>query len=130
LGRRTSSEVNQILLHEVGVVLDLQSLREVLGVALNVQKEGSDVVADAEGLHQTLLIALLHGVVGVLERSLAGRELVVLVEKAGWVADGGVDILERDREVDDVEIEVLKAPIRELLLEDWLDALLVVERVP
>ena len=32
--------------------------------------------------------------------------------------------------MDDVEVEVVDAPVLQLLLGDWLDTLLVVERIP
>jgi hypothetical protein len=42
----------------------------------------------------------------------------------------GGHVFERDGEVDEVEVEVVDAPVRELLLGDGLDLLGVVERVP
>ena len=40
---------------------------------------------------------------------------------AGWVADRGVDVFQGDGEVDDVEVEVVDAPVGELLAADWLE---------
>jgi hypothetical protein len=51
-------------------------------------------------------------------------------EPAGRVAYFGSDIFDSDGEVDQVEIEVVDAPVRELLARDWLDLFGVVERVP
>jgi len=49
---------------------------------------------------------------------------------ARGVADRGVDILEGDGEVDEIEVEVVDAPVGELLADDGLDALTIVEGVP
>jgi hypothetical protein len=51
-------------------------------------------------------------------------------EPAGRVAYFGSNIFDSDGEVDQVEIEVVNTPVRELLACDWLDLLGVVERVP
>ena len=119
------AQVQEILLDEVWVMLDLEGLREVLGVALDVEEQGAVVVADADVLDQTLLVQLLHRTVGVLERSLGGAGVAVLVGPAGRVADRGVDVFDGDREVDHVEIEVFDAVVLELLLADWLDLVVV-----
>lgn len=42
------AQIKQVLLYEVRVVLDLESLRHDLGVALDVQDQGASVVADAD----------------------------------------------------------------------------------
>lgn len=65
------AKVQEILLDEVWVMLDLKGLRHVLGVSLDVKEEGPVVVADSDGLDEALLIKLLHGVIGLLERGLA-----------------------------------------------------------
>jgi len=51
-------------------------------------------------------------------------------EPARWVAHLGVDVLERDGEVDDVQVEVVDAPVGQLLLADGLDLLALVECLP
>jgi hypothetical protein len=51
-------------------------------------------------------------------------------EPTGRVACLGVDVLEGDGEVDEVEVEVVNAPVLELLLADGLDLLAVVEGLP
>jgi hypothetical protein len=93
------AELEERLLGEVRVVLDLESLRELLGVAEQVEEESAVVVADAERLDQAGLVESLHGVVGLFERGVAKLDLVVLVVEARRVPDGRVDVLEGNREV-------------------------------
>lgn len=112
------------------MVFDLQGLRHDLGVALDVENQRAVVVGNTNGLDETLVIQLLHGVVGLFQWCLAQRQFVVLVEEARWVADRWIDVFEGDWEVDDVEVEVVDLPVLELLLANRLHALLVVERVP
>ena len=50
--------------------------------------------------------------------ALPGVDFVVFVGEAGRVADGGVDVFQGDGEVDNVQVEVVDAPVRELLLAD------------
>lgn len=53
-----------------------------------------------------------------MERGVDKADLAVRIAPPGWVADGRVDVREGDREVDDVEVKVLEAPVLELLLAD------------
>jgi hypothetical protein len=48
----------------------------------------------------------------------------------GWVAYLGVDVLEGDGEVDDVQVEVVDTPVGQLLAADGLDLLTLVESLP
>lgn len=93
------AELEERLLGEVGVVLDLEGLRELLGVAEQIKEKSAVVVADAERLDQAGVVESLHGVVGLFQRGVAELDLVVLVVEAGRVPHGRVDILECDREV-------------------------------
>ena len=93
------AELEERLLGQVGVVFDLESLRELLGVAEQVEEKSTVVVADAERLDQAGLVESLHGVIGLFESGVAELDLVVLVVEARRVPDGRVDILECDREV-------------------------------
>ena len=81
------AELEERLLSEVWVVLNLESLGQLLCVAEEVKEKSAVVVADAEGLDQTLLVKSLHGVVGLLEGGVAELDLVVLVEESGRVAN-------------------------------------------
>ena len=123
-------EVHERLLGKVWVVLDLESLWESLGVASEVHDGLTVVVGDTNALGQTLLVELLHGLPGSGKRGLGLSDLAVLVVPAWWVADRWVNVLQGDWEVDNVEVKVVDTPVLELLLADWLDALVVVERVP
>lgn len=55
---------------------------------------------------------------------------LAIVVPARWVADLGVDVFEGDGEVDEVEVEVVDAPVGKLLADDGLDLLAVVEGLP
>ena len=123
-------EVEQLLLDEVGVVLDLEGGRADLGVAEEVVDQLALEVGDADALGEAGGDEGLEGAPGLLDGGLAGADLVALIVPAGGVADRGVDPLEGDGEVDEVEVEVLEAPVGELLLDDGLDALSIVEGVP
>lgn len=124
------AEVDETLLGKVRVVLDLESGRSDLGVAEEVEHEGTVVVGDTDALGETLADQLLHCLVCLGEGSLGESDLVVLVGPAGRVADAGVDILQGDGEVDDVQVKVVNAQVCELLLGNGLDLVGIVERVP
>ena len=123
-------EVEELLLDEVGVVLDLEGGGADLGVAEEVVDQLALEVGDTNALGEALADEALHGGPGLLDAGIAGADLVALIVPAGGVADRGVDVLEGDGEVDEVEVEVVDAPVGELLLDDGLDALAVVEGVP
>lgn len=101
------ADVEHVLLDEVGVVLDLESLGELLGVAGEVEEETTVVVGDTNVLGETLLLERLECGPGLVERSLDGGDLSVLIGPAGRVLDLGVNVLDGEREVDDVEIKVV-----------------------
>lgn len=81
------AELEERFLGEVWVVLNLESLGQLLCVAEEVEEKSTVVVADAEGLDEALLVESLHGVVGLLEGGVAELDLVVLVEEARRVAN-------------------------------------------
>ena len=124
-------EVEEVLLDEVGVVLDLEGGGADLGVAEEVVQELGLEVGDTDALGETLLDERLHGGPGLLDGGLGGADLALAVKvPAGRVADRGVDVLEGDGEVDQVEVEVVDTPVGELLADNGLDAVAVVEGVP
>ncbi len=96
------AQVDQLLLRQERVVLDLKCGRADAGVAQQVEYQAAAVVGDADAARQPVVHKALHRVPGRLERCSAGRNLVVFVFPAWRVADGGVDVLEGDGEVDDV----------------------------
>lgn len=125
------SQLDQVRLDQVGVVLDLQGSRRDLGVAEEVVEELALEVGDTDALGELVLNEALHGSPGLLDGGLGGADLgLAIVVPAGRVSDGGVDVLEGDGEVDEVEVEVVDAPVGELLLDDGLYALAIVEGVP
>lgn len=124
------AKLDETLLSEVRVVLDLESGGCDSGVAEEVEHESTVVVGNTNALGETLVNQFLHGLVCLGERGLGEGDLVVLVGPAGRVADAGVDILQGDGEVDDVQVEVVNAQVCELLLGNRLDLVGVVERVP
>lgn len=124
-------QADESWLDEVWVVLDLEGSWTDLGVAEEVKDQRSLEVGDTDGAGHLLLDQGLHGGPGLLDGGVG--ELnggLAIVVPSWWVADGWVDVLQGDWEVDEVEIEVVKAPVSELALGNWLDLLLVVERVP
>jgi len=125
-------KVKEKLLNEVGVVLDLEGSGADLGVAEEVVEELGLEVGDTDALGQTLLDEALHSGPGLLDGGLAGADLgaSIIVVPARGVADRGVDILEGDGEVDQVEVEVVDAPVSKLLANNGLNTLAVVEGVP
>ena len=124
-------EPDKVLLDEVGVVLDLESGRGDLGIAEEIIKELSLEVGDTDVLGETLGDEALHGAPRLLDRSVGADDLRLAVDvPAGRVADAGVNVLESDGEVHNVEVEVVDAPVGELLLGDGLHTLGIVERVP
>ena len=124
------AQLHQPVLHQIRMVLDLQRLRHRLRVPQQVQHQGAVVVADADAAGQARGGERLHRVPRRLEARGCGRHAALGVVPAGWVAGRRVDVLEGDGEVHDVEVEVVDAPVGELLLADGLDPLGVVEGVP
>lgn len=122
--------VDQRLLGEVGVVLDLQGGRADAGIAEQIHQQLGAEVADADAAGQLLLDQGLHGGPGLLDGGLAELDLALGVLPAGRVAHAGGDILQRDGEVHDVQVEVVDTQIGQLLAGDGLNLLAVVEAVP
>ena len=65
-----------------------------------------------------------------MDGGIAGDDVLAVVGEAWRVAVRGVDVFEGDGEVHDVEVEVVNAPILQLLLADRCHTVMVVERVP
>lgn len=122
--------LDEPFLHQVGVMFDLQGRGPDLGVAEEIHQQDAAEVTDADTPAQTPLDEFLHRGPRFLDTRLTGRDVVVFVREAGWIADFGVDVLEGDREMHDVEVEVVEAPVFELLFADGFDAGAVVEGVP
>ena len=123
-------ELDEAFLAEVRVVFDLQGGGLDGGVAQEIHDQLPVEVADPDALGQAFLREGFHGRPGLLDGGGAGDDVLAVVGEAGGVADRRVDVFERDGEVDDVQVEVVDAPVAELLLADGLDAVAVVERIP
>lgn len=124
--------LEQQRLDEVWVVLDLQGGGLDAGVAQEVVEQLGLEVGHADAAGEALVGEALHGLPGLLDGGLGGADLGagVVDEPARRVADRGVDVLEGDGEVDEVEVEVVDAPVGQLAAGDGLDAVAVVEAVP
>ena len=118
-------------LDEVWVVLDLEGSWADAGVAEEVEDQRSLEVGDTNGAGDLVVNQLLHGGPGLLDGGVGelDRGLAIVVP-SWWIADGWVDVLQGDWEVDEVQVEVLKTPVSELLAGNWANLVLVMERVP
>lgn len=112
------------------MVLDLQGCGTDFGVAQEIHDELAVEVADANALGQTFLLDFLHRGPCLLDASLSGNDVFAVIGEAGRVPLRGVDVFEGDGEVDDVEVEVVEAPVCELFFADGLDLVAVMEGVP
>lgn len=99
-------------------------------ISEQVHDELDAEVADTNATSKTLLSDGFHRGPGLLDCSIACHESVVLVEEPRGVANGRIDIFQRNGEVDDIKIKVVDAPVGKLLPADGLDPTAVVERVP
>ena len=122
--------LDQPCLHEVRVVLDLQGRRRDLGVAEEVHDQLRAEVADSDALRQPFLDQLLHLRPSFLDGGFAEGEFVILVFPAWRIPYRRVDVFQGDWEMDDEEVEVVDAPIAELLLCGLLNNFFIVEAVP
>lgn len=112
------------------MMFDLQSSGPHLRIPQQIHQQYPSEIAHPDTPTQPLLHQFLHGCPRLLDTCVAGRDFAVLVGEAGWVFDGGVDVFEGDGEVHDVEVEVVDAPVLELLFANGFDARAVVEGVP
>lgn len=111
------AQLDQALLRQIRVDLHLVHLGVVLGVAEDVVEQGTSDVRDTNVLSEAAVDELLHRAPGLAEGDAAdGVALAVGAEPARGesVLDG--DVLERAREVDEEEIEIVDAPEAELVL--------------
>jgi len=65
-----------------------------------------------------------------VERGVLGVDLAIISVPLRGVAVGGINVLEGDGEVDEVEIEVFQSPVLELELASGLDVFLGMESIP
>lgn len=125
------AEVQQLLLDEVGVVLDLEGGGRDAGVPQHVVDELGLEVGDADGPREALVDDRLHGRPGDVHGRVAADDLgLAVVVPAGGVPDRRVDVLQGPREVDQVQVEVVEAPVREGPPDRGLDLVAVLEDGP
>ena len=111
-------------------MFDLEGCGRDLGIAQEIHEELAVEIADADRFDHILADKFLHGRPGLLNGSVTWNNVLAIVSEARWVSLRGVHIFEGDWEMDDVEIEIVNAPILELLFADGLNAVVVVEGVP
>ena len=113
------------------MVLDLEGSWADARVAKEVKDQRSLEVGDTDGTGDLVVNQLFHGGPGLLDGGVGelDRGLAIVVP-SWWVADGWINVLQGDWEVDEVQVEVLKTPVSELLAGNWANLVLVVERVP
>ena len=121
------AESNEPLLSVVRVQLDLQDGWLDFGVAQDVSQQGDADVAHANGLDQTFLLEFLHSLPSFRVRDWILDHLHVLwvgeVDPLWRVAVLDWHELQRDGEVDQVQVEVLKAQVLQRLLTSHLHML-------
>ena len=112
------------------MVFDLECSWSDLCVAEEVHEELTVEITDTDGFGHALANKLLHGRPSLLNGGFAGNNILAVEGETGWVSLRGVDVFQRNWEVDNVEVEIVDTPVFELLFADGLDAIMVVEGVP
>lgn len=92
-------------------MFDLEGCRGGLGVAEEIHEKLAVEIADADGLGQVLADELLHSRPRLLDGSVTGHDFLAIISETRWVALRGVNVFERDGEVDDVEVKIVDAPV-------------------
>ena len=123
-------KLDESFLAEVWVVFDLQSGWLDGGISEEIHDQLTVEVTDADALGQAFLCYRLHCCPGLLDGGSTGHNVLVVVREAGWVTYRGIDILEGDGEMYNVQVEVINAPVVQLLLANRLHPVAVVEGVP
>ena len=111
-------------------MFDLEGGGRDLGIAEEIHDELAVEIANADGFGEAFAHEAFHGCPGLLDGSIAGDYVLTIVSEARRVSLRGIDVFEGDGEMDDIEVEVVDAPIRKLLFADGLYTVVVVERVP
>lgn len=125
------AEVQQLLLDEEGVVLDLQGRGRDARVPQHVVDELGLEVGDADGPREARVDDGLHRRPRHVHRRVAAHDLgLAVVVPARGIPHRGVDVLERAGEVDEVQVEVLEAPVRQGPPDRGLNLVAVLEDGP
>lgn len=112
------------------MVLDLEGGRTDASIPQQVHQQLGAEVADADAARELLVDQALHRGPGLLDRGSAQLHLARGIGPAGRLPHAWVDVLQGDREVHDVQVEVVHAPVGQLIAADGLDGATVVESVP
>lgn len=136
--RRVSSHSNALLLsivhqaslREVRVVLDLQCCGANAGIAQQIHQQLGAEVANANAAGQLLVNEAFHSAPCLVDGCVGELDLAFGSRPAGRVSHGGIQVLQGDGEVNDVQVEIIDAPVSELLARDGLDLVGFVEAVP
>ena len=121
---------DETFLGEVGVVFDLEGGGFYFGVAEEIHDELAVEVADADGFCETVFLHLFHCLPGFLDGGVTWDDFFAVVGEAGGVAFFGVDVFEGDGEMNDVEVEIVDAPVLELLFAHGFDVFVAMVGVP
>ena len=122
--------IHQPSLRQVRVVLDLQGRRPNTRIPQQIHQQLRAEVAHANAAGELLVDQRLHRRPRLVDGRVGQLDLTVGCCPAGRVAHAGVQVLQCDWEVHDVQVEVVDAPVGELLAADWLDFVAFVEAVP
>lgn len=105
-------EVDEIRLHQVRVVFDLQDGERVARVRGDVVEDLALGVGDADGFGQPLVHHLLERLPRLLDRDVGARDRLLfrVLPPPGIPELFPGNVLQRDGEVDQVEIDVFESP--------------------
>lgn len=111
-------------------MFDLERRGDDLGVAEEIHDQDGGEIADADATGQSRGDEGFHCRPGLLDGGGAFNDVSFLfsvVGEARRVAVGRVDVFQGNGEVHDVEVEVVDAPVLQLLFANRFDAFGVVE---
>jgi hypothetical protein len=113
------------------MVLDLQGGRADLGVAQQVENQRALEVGDTNRVCVSFSNQVLHCGPRLLDRGIAQLDTApAIVAPFRRIPDRGINPSEGHGEMDHVQIEVINAPVLQLLLGNGLDLVAVMEGVP
>lgn len=113
--------------------LDLEDRWFDLGVGEDISDQRGTHVTDADGLNETLVVELLHGSPRLVNWHWIFKHGTVALWMIGplwWVMVLEWNVLERNWEMNQVEVDVVEAEVLEGPLASWLDVLLSMLGVP
>lgn len=122
--------LDQTRLGKVGVVLNLEGSGTDTRIPEEVHEQLGAEVANTDAASELLIHQRLHRRPGLLDGGVAEFDLAALRVPSRGVADSRVDVLQRNGEVHDVQVEVIDAPVSQLLAADGLDTVALVETIP